>query len=401
MTQRFTIDGSDGLEKRLAQTCQRVASGVREVVSSSRLEALLLGGGYGRGQGGVLRTSAEDQAYNDLEFYVCLRGSEILNQRKYHHALHQLAEQISPDAGLEVEFKITSLEKLRRTPPTMFSYDLACGHQSLIGEGNLFQGTSLHAADIPLFEATRLLMNRCSGLLFAQEHLEHKPFTKGDADFVGRNHAKVQLAFGDVVLTAHGKYHWDCRERNHALAAFSSDHKLPWLDEVRQHHKLGVEFKLHPHRAIDSVETLLDHQRILADLGLKVWLWLESMRLKEKFTSAGDYALSRINKCPETNPLRNLLINLKTFGASALSEGRIFRYPRERLLHALALLLWEQNTLTHIADGRPKPKAVPEMRAQIRLLTPSATLFKQPQKAGATEFSVLVTAYETLWKKFN
>src|SRR5687767_13815582 len=74
MTDRFTIDGSDSLEKHLAETCKRVAVGVREIIPNGRLDALLLGGGYGRGQGGVLRTDADDKPYNDLEFYVCLNG---------------------------------------------------------------------------------------------------------------------------------------------------------------------------------------------------------------------------------------------------------------------------------------------------------------------------------------
>src|SRR6476646_6533016 len=81
--QRFTIDGSDELEEHLEGTCEMVLSGVLEIVSPRRLEALLLGGGYGRGQGGVLKTETGDQPYNDLEFYVCLRGPHWLNERRY------------------------------------------------------------------------------------------------------------------------------------------------------------------------------------------------------------------------------------------------------------------------------------------------------------------------------
>lgn len=381
MKQRFTIDGSDALEKHLAQTCRCVASEVRNIIPNGRLDALLLGGGYGRGQGGVLRTASEDKPYNDLEFYVCLRGSEILNQRKYRHAFHHLAESLTPEAGLEVEFKITSLRKLQKTPPSMFSYDLASGHQFFAGKANLLANTSaLNASDIPLCEATRLLMNRCSGLLFAKEHLQRKPFTRNDADFVGRNHAKAQLAFGDVFLTAHGKYHWDCRQRNQTLTLFSPDHKLPWLDEVRQHHAFGTAFKLHPHRANDSLEILCDRQRALTHLGLKVWLWLESTRLGQMFVSAPNYAFSDINKCPETNPIRNALINVKTFGTSILSDKKLFRYPRERLLHSLTLLLWE-------------PKALIQRSSLQRL--------QSELRSGAADSPALIAAYETLWKNFN
>src|SRR6266498_1798396 len=109
---RFTLDGSEELEWHLQQTCEAVAAGVEQIVPGRKLEALILGGGYGRGEGGVLKADAGDRPYNDLEFYVCLAGNRLWNQRRYHAALHALAGRLSPSAGLEVEFKRTSLAHL-------------------------------------------------------------------------------------------------------------------------------------------------------------------------------------------------------------------------------------------------------------------------------------------------
>src|SRR5688572_7629618 len=72
---RFTIDGSPALEQHLALTCAKIAAGIRGLIPPGRLEAVLLGGGYGRGEGGVLQTPMGARPYNDLEFYVCLRGN--------------------------------------------------------------------------------------------------------------------------------------------------------------------------------------------------------------------------------------------------------------------------------------------------------------------------------------
>jgi hypothetical protein len=379
MKPRFTIDGDAALENHLAQTCDRIATDVRQLIPDGKIEALLLGGGYGRGHGGVLKTDSGDKPYNDLEFYACLRGNELLNQRQYHQALHELSEKLSPEAGVEVEFKISSAQKLQRSPPTMFSYDLAWGHQTLIGDDTDFvRKAAVDGSKIPMSEATRLLMNRCSGLLFAKEHLQRKPFTAEDADFVGRNHAKAQLGFGDVFLTAHGQYHWNCLERNRRLNVFTPKHALPWLDEVRRHHKVGVEFKLHPQRTTASMEILCDQQRALNHLALKIWLWLESRRLNQMFTNAYDYAASALNKCPETNPIRNFFINAKTFGSAFLIAGNPWRYPRERLLNTLAVLMWESNVFSDFAMQKRLTK--------IHL---------------DGNFSDLVRAYETLWRKFN
>jgi len=378
MSERFTIDGSAALEAHLAATCQKVLAGVKSLVPAGKLEGIALGGGYGRGEGGVLQTANGDQPYNDLEFFVFLRGNAILAERKFRHPLHELGESLSPEAGLEVEFKVLTLDKLRRSAPSMFYYDLVAGHRWQLGNDALLAGCEQHrdAAKIPLHEATRLLMNRCSGLLYSAERLARKDFGEAEADFVGRNLAKAQLAFGDVLLAANGQYHWSCRERHARFVKLSGTENLP-LAELVRHHAAGVEFKLHPTRSTESRETLFARHAELSELGKKLWLWLESKRLGINFSSPRDYALSGWDKCPETSALRNRLVNFRQFGLRGL---RCDRYPRERLLHALALLLWCRDTQTEPTWRRAVQGALGN---------------------SADSFSAWVDAYSLLWSRYN
>ena len=373
MNQRFTIDGNDALEAELAVTCEKVLTGVKSLVPAAKLDGIALGGGYGRGEGGVLKTPAGDRPYNDLEFFVFIGGNAILAERKFRHPLHELGENLSPAAGLEVEFKVLTLDKLRRSAPSMFYYDLVAGHRWTLGDDSLFTGCEQHrdAAKIPLHEATRLLMNRCSGLLYSAERLARKNFREAEADFVGRNLAKAQLAFGDGLLAAHGQYHWSGRERHERLAKFDFEGELAWAKPLLAHHETGVEFKLHPTRSTESRENLANQHAELSRLGKQLWLWLESKRLGINFDTPCDYAFSDANLCPETSPWRNRLVNLRAFGAGGLACGR---YPRERLFRALGLLLWEQYEYQ-----------------KVRLAL----------RTNAADFAGLVSAYENLWKRFN
>src|ERR1700733_12464238 len=77
MKTRFTIDGSPDLEDRLERICDRVRCEATAQIATKDLAAIVLGGGYGRGEGGVLKTEAGDQPYNDLEFYVFVRGDRL------------------------------------------------------------------------------------------------------------------------------------------------------------------------------------------------------------------------------------------------------------------------------------------------------------------------------------
>jgi hypothetical protein len=376
-TARFTLDGGDELETHLACVCKKVLAGIQRIVPPCKFEGLLLGGGYGRGEGGVLKTESGDQPYNDLEFYVFIHGNDWLNERRFGEALRHLAHQLTPNAGVEIEFKIISTNKLRRSPPSMFYYDLVMGHRRLWGDEKLLTGCEHHcnAKNLPLSEATRLLMNRCSGLLFAREKLKLEPLTMEDADFAGRNLAKAQLAFGDAVLTAFGQYHWSCLERHKRLRQLLVTETLPWLDEAREHHAAGVEFKLHPRRMFTSCETLEKQHKEITAFALQVWLWLESRRLGCHFQSVRDYALSSPNKCPSANPWRNRVLNAIAFGPIAFFHACSCRHPNERNLKTLALLLWDTS--------------LPE----------SALLDSLQVHADRTE--TLVRNYQKIWSRFN
>ncbi|MFZ4767393.1 MAG: hypothetical protein ACOYMN_20760, partial [Roseimicrobium sp.] len=390
---RFTLDGDGALERHLRRVCQAVAEGVRKAIPANALEGVLLAGGYGRGEGGVLMTSDGQRPYNDMEFYVFVRGSTLLNDRRYARKLHALAERLSPDAGLEVEFKILSLAKLRRAPVSMFSYDFVVGHRWVLGDETLLSGCEhhAHAARIPLHEATRLLFNRCSGLLFAAERLRRNYFTDEDADFVGRNLAKAQLGIGDALLAATGRYHWSCLKRHehlqelhHNPPADLSHNLRPLLTDallwpqLAGAHEAGVVFKLHPRRSHHTAAILAEQHAELSQLAWEVWSALESARLSENFVTARDYALNTKPKCPEQSPVRNILVNAKAFGVAGACDTMALRYPRERLLQALALLLW---------DDAMSPFVIGEAKRQLR--------------SRASSFSELVRAYENLWHRFN
>ena len=333
MSARFTIDGSESLEQHLADTCALVRTGIERIIPAHKLEGLALAGGYGRGEGGVLRENGQELPYNDLEFFVFMRGSTLINDRRFKASLHKLGESLSHVVGLDVEFKILSTARLRHSPVSMFYYDLVMGHRWIIGGEELFAGCEHHrdATRIPLHEATRLLFNRCSGLLFANERLAQDQFNATDADFVGRNLAKAKLALGDVVLAMAGCYHWSCIERHHRLQEFAGVET-----SLLSHHAVGVDFKLHPQRSNKTRDELQEEHSALSQLAQKIFLQLESRRLEIKLSTPVDYTASKTNKCPEVPLWKNVFIHLSTRG---IPSG-ITRYPREHLLHELVTMLW-------------------------------------------------------------
>ncbi len=377
---RFTLDGDTALERQLARTCARVLSGVRGLVPPKKLQALLLGGGYGRGEGGVWRDVADDRPYNDLEFYVAIRGNRHLNEKLYGRSLEVLGQILTHLADVEVEFKITSLEELQQQSVSMFSYDLLAGHRLLWGSRRDLTSCAHHLnpAEIPLAEATRLLMNRGSGLLFSRVKLANEALPPSEADFIRRNIAKASLACGDAVLVAHQRYHWSCRERHRRLDALMRESRLPWRHALLRLHAKGVEFKLHPVvEPLPRVELAASYAEVV-EVMRGVWFWLESQRLGVTFDSAKNYALGGIDKCPELPRWRSALINFRRDRHRVLVRGELTRHPRQRLFHALALLLWE-----------------PTVTSEKVLLS----ALQSELDTRATSFRECMGAYERLWQR--
>ena len=380
--QRFTRDGDDALEWHLERTCARIVSGIRGLIPPGKLEAVVLGGGYGRGEGGVLRDGRGDRPYNDLEFYVAVKGSRHVNEIRYQRRLDVIGEILTHLADAEVEFKITSLAQMAARPVTMFSYDLAAGHRLIWGGAS----TDLQAVwdhhgrpeNIPQEEATRLLMNRCSGLLFARVQLGQEPFTPSAADFVRRNIAKAQLACGDALLTAHGRYHWSCTERHRRLGELARERRSAWYDAALRHHATGVEFKLHPESGPISRDVLSERHAEVTAFALKCWLWLEARRLGRTFSSVRAYVDGACDKCPGSSLFFNVLLNLRADGFRPRARPAPWRHPRQRLFHSLALLLWE-------------PEAIDDPVQQRRIET--------ELNAHGTGIGEWVAAYRALWSR--
>ncbi|HZZ20304.1 MAG TPA: hypothetical protein VFE25_13085 [Opitutaceae bacterium] len=340
---RFTLDGDDALEAHLSRACEQVVSGIRGLVPGRSLEAVILGGGYGRGEGGVLACDGGDQPYNDLEFYVAIRGLRHLNEFLYHRRLEVLAEILTPIVGVEVEFKVTSLHELSAKPASMFSYDLALGHRVAWARDPEGIPALLErhgdAGAIPLSEASRLLMNRSSGLLFAREKLDQAELTPADADFVKRNIAKAQLACGDAVLVAHGQYHWSCRRRHRRLEGLAGYAHDPFYKAVLLNHAIGVQFKLRPERQEQTRADMETSWTEVSRLTRACWLWTESRRLGRAFWTVRDYVGSSCPKGPKSSPLSNVVLNARAERRVRWSR-RFAAHPRERVFHTLSLLLW-------------------------------------------------------------
>lgn len=298
-------------------------------LKTSMPDAVILGGGYGRAEGGVcLDSSGRSTLFNDLDYFIFTNtpGDPVLLA-----AVKEWEARESHLLGIDVEGKCLPESDVRQASQSMMFFDLVSGHRVVLGPED-FLAPYQSLADprqIDPVEATRLLWNRGSGLYFALCDLH----AGQNLDRVHRNQSKAKLALGDAWLTIRGQYRALAQERNQCLhAAVEVD------PEILELHDIGLEFKLRP-TPVPGLEELQATQRNLVALWLKHYLEVESIRLGHPFDSPVAYARFSGRLYPETAYLRNLLLALR----DRLKRGGVLRplgdYPRGALHRALVLLL--------------------------------------------------------------
>ncbi len=332
---RYFLEAEPTLAAKLERFLARLAADLGAQSFSQGVAALVLGGGYGRGEGGVFRAtkSGEAQLYNDLEFFIFSTSRAIATPLTAW--CHRWEHQGTRELGIDVEFKQLPAGVFATAVPTMFYFDLLQGHQLVWGDPKILSNapaTLRHPTQIPLSEPVRLLFNRGSGLLFARWRLEEQP---DDPDgFVERNHAKARLALADAVLAAAGLHDGSCLERSRRIAA-ANFFKPPFFAQLQEWHTQGVQFKLQPRHLHPGAAALADENRELTAVWLEVFLWLESRRLGKAIKNGADYLALSGRLFPHSSRLRNFSLHVRDLMRRGLALPGWLDYPRAALQRAL------------------------------------------------------------------
>ena len=72
---RFTVRGGEAVERLLTELVAAAAARVDEAIAASEYRALVMIGGYGRGEGGVQIVDGVERPHNNLDFLLIAETS--------------------------------------------------------------------------------------------------------------------------------------------------------------------------------------------------------------------------------------------------------------------------------------------------------------------------------------
>ena len=225
MNGRYTVIPSPELNALLDSALAGIAQELQAVWTNGRLVCVLLGGGYGRGEGGVLHTGSGDRLYNDLDFFVFTRDANKRIRQEIGRQLREIGERWEKKLGVAVDFSpAKNLADIPRVGHTLMFQELRHGWRPVLGNASVPISLipELSPARLPYTEAVRLMLNRGMGLIFAGERLAAGRGEE-EADFIVRNMNKAVLGCGDALLLAAGKYCWKGEDRVLAFSRFAEE----------------------------------------------------------------------------------------------------------------------------------------------------------------------------------
>ena len=223
---RHVAGDAPAMDRLVEESIVKIGSEIA-ALAVPRLRGVVLGGGYGRGEGGVfVGQDGSERLYNDLDFYVVAEdGSSEADIDAIGEKLAPISRKWTERLSVDVDFcRAKTPWRIHHDQERVMIQELLHGYFDVAGlrGEELFAGVEKREPSaFPWTESVRLLMNRGVGLLLAAEPRQSETF-------VVRNVNKCVLGAGDALLIAEGRYRWKAAERAEALADPLYSKALEW-----------------------------------------------------------------------------------------------------------------------------------------------------------------------------
>ncbi|QVL47486.1 MAG: hypothetical protein KFB96_17505 [Thiocapsa sp.] len=377
--ERYTLDGDAAVEARIAHDQSLIAEAVTELVSPPVFRGVVLMGGYGRGEGGYILREGRPEPYNDYDYFVVVRRLDRAGRKALALALADRAKTLEQAVGVEVDFALLRDERLPKAEFSLMNAEMIWGHRVVAGDPAVLDAMPpMPFRGLALGEFTRLMLNRGALLLMNRQRLAGGATLDAAAREVFFKYLfKAMLACGDARLAGARRYHPSYVTKLERLREGDWPGQAPFMALYTQ----AWENKFHPSYVRYAAENTEAWQARVVAIWLETLDWLEGIRVGRAigdWTAYASHAIPKGQDQASWGALRHLAITARDFGLAELlrEPGWSRRYPRERLISALPLLL------TH-PDG-----PAPPVLARALALPPRASF----EEATAT--------FLRLWRRY-
>ncbi|MBP7126485.1 hypothetical protein KBD49_09000 [Myxococcota bacterium] len=216
---RYTAMGGPGAEARVAAAVEAIGEVARKTLHSREVRALVLIGGYGRGEGGVEVRDGVERPHNNLDVLVITRRAGRARTEALRRRLSEALEDLSREHGIGMDVGAVPDWVLRTDVCRVMWYEMRFGHRTIWGDESFVPGLARFTADrLHPPDLRDLVVNRGT-LLVINDAMAELPELPEESRRAFRRHlVKGVIGIGDGLLWALGAYHWSYLEKRRRMA---------------------------------------------------------------------------------------------------------------------------------------------------------------------------------------
>jgi hypothetical protein len=282
---KFTVRGSQKVESLIGDMVAEIAELFGENLQPADYEALILLGGYGRGEGGVLWEKGVEKPHNNFDFILLSKNmSESENAKLKERLMVKVAEK-SQKLKIGIDLSVISANKLRHSACRIIWYDMRFGHKTILGNSHFVPALTRFSQDkIPAWDARNLLVNRGTLMIINDLILEKSQLDMRFQRLIVKHIIKAIIGYGDTLLFFLDDYSWSYLQKQKNMQQRSDvDPQFKAIYDEAMNFRFQPDYPRYLAKDLNAwTEELRAHFQ-------KIFLICESKRLQKQSISWTEY----------------------------------------------------------------------------------------------------------------
>lgn len=346
---RYTRYGSPSVEWRLANIMAKAATLVAKSFTNHECRALVLIGGYGRGEGGVIWRDGTERPHNNIDFLLVTSIVDAFRTKSLKERLDTILGAIVHEQQIGIDTGVMSEFALRTAAPQILFFDLRWGHRTILGDPALIPSLPpLGWRDLQMDDVHDLLVNRASLLVINDAMIDRGVISDLHAEFIIKHLMKAIIGHGDAMLFAKGQYHASYVERQRRMRTCQT-----MVSGLAELYELAVEFRFAPDYTQYNGKPLGPFLERVREVLLRAHLEFERFRSNNAHCTFDGHAERILGERKKSNSWRQFakrLTSATIFGSAhqpipglSPKQTQAFygAHPRAVLAAALPAILYE------------------------------------------------------------
>ncbi len=292
----FSYDENNQFVELMNGVNKFVTDSTLQVIPKHNIKCIILIGGYGRGEGGVIQKGNKLIPHNNLDFNIITKGFFHKEKDAQRKKILNLINQKLPHNDITIDISINEKFKIKYAESKLIYYDMKFGHRLAYGSDTWLKNlTRINPKNIPIFDMRELILNRGMLLLLNEQILKKSLLTQADKKIIIRHMVKAIIGYGDGLLFAHGRYHWSYKRKSQLMLQIESlypDYAKLYME--------AIKFRFNPNYEKFKNRDLKTFNKYIIRKSEKAHLNFEKVMQKKASIDWGDFLRSML-----TNPFFN------------------------------------------------------------------------------------------------